>query len=433
MNHEIATYDDLQKQIKNNEYNFYFREQIDKTLLFLSQQGWDNPRESFFHSLARFLAETLKMDYVCIDKLKGDLLSAETFAIYFDGKFDDNVTYTLKDTPCGDVVGKTICCFPDNVRGLFQKDIVLQDMKAESYLGTTLWNSKNQPIGLIAVIGRQPITNPYFAETILKLAAVRAAGELERINAVRALIQSEEKLHQLNANKDRFISILGHDLKNPFNSILGFSEILLDEIDSLNKEEIKDIAKNINKSAKITNNLLEDILMWARSQQGKITFEKQQLNFADICGNIVEILKPSAYAKGITISCKGIVQINVYADADMLKTIILNLVSNAIKFTNNSGEININAKQKDTYIIISVSDNGIGIEKEDLLKLFDISEVLTTIGTAGETGTGLGLLLCKEFVEKHGGVIWVESDLGKGSNFKFTLPISAEQANGMDN
>jgi hypothetical protein len=206
MKNEIETYDDLQKQIKNIEYNLHFREQIDKTLLFLSQQGWDNPRESFFYSLARFLAETLKMDYVCIDKLQGDLLSAETFAIYFDGKFDDNVTYTLKDTPCGDVVGKTICCFPENVRGLFQKDIVLQDMKAESYLGTTLWDSKNQPIGLIAVIGRQPIANPYLAETILKLATVRAAGELERINAEQALLKSEEKLHQLNADKDRFIS-----------------------------------------------------------------------------------------------------------------------------------------------------------------------------------------------------------------------------------
>ena len=208
MNNEIETYDDLQKQIKNIDDNSYFREQIDKTLLFLSQQGWDNPRESFFHSLARFLAETLKMDYVCIDKLQGDLLSAETFAIYFDGKFDDNVTYALKDTPCGDVVGKTICCFPNNVRGLFQKDIVLQDMKAESYLGTTLWDSNNQPIGLIAVIGRQPITNPYFAETILKLAAVRAAGELERINAEQALKESERKLRQLNADKDRFISFL---------------------------------------------------------------------------------------------------------------------------------------------------------------------------------------------------------------------------------
>jgi signal transduction histidine kinase len=421
MNNEIKTYNDLQKQINSNEYNLNFREQIDKTLLFLSQQGWDNPRESFFHSLARFLAETLKMDYVCIDKLKGDLLSAETFAIYFDGKFDDNVTYTLKDTPCGDVVGKTICCFPDNVRGLFQKDIVLQDMKAESYLGTTLWDSKNQPIGLIAVIGRQPIANPYFAETLLKLAAVRAAGELERINAERALIQSEEKLHKLNADKNLFISILGHDLKNAFNNILGFSEILLDEIDSLNKEEIKDISKNINKSAQITNKLLEDILMWARTQQGRIPFSPQNLSFTDICKNAVEAFKPSAYTKNISIDYSSANHINVFADADMLKTTLRNLVSNAIKFTNNGGAININAEQTNSNVTISVSDNGIGIKHDELKKLFDISEVLTTKGTAGEAGTGLGLLLCKEFVENHGGRIWAESEVGKGSIFRFTI------------
>ena len=239
--------------------------------------------------------------------------------------------------------------------------------------------------------------------------------------------ENEKKLLQLNADKDRFISILGHDLKNPFNNILGFSEILTDEIDSLNKDEIKEIAGNINKSAQITNNLLEDILMWARTQQGNIPFKPQNLSFSDICKNILEILNPNANAKNIAINYSTADHINVFADVDMLKTVLRNLVSNAIKFTNNGGAININAKQIDSNVTISVSDNGIGIAPDDLAKLFDISEVLTTKGTAGETGTGLGLLLCKEFVEKHGGKIWVESEVGKGSDFKFTLPIYAEQ------
>ena len=427
MKNEIETYDDLQKQIKNNEFNLYFREQIDKTLLFLSQHGWDNPRESFFHSLARFLAETLKMDYVCIDKLQGDLLSAETFAIYYDGKFDDNVTYALKDTPCGNVVGKSICCFPDNVRNLFQKYIVLQDMKAESYLGTTLWNSKNQPIGLIAVIGRQPIINPYFAETILKLAAVRAAGELERINAEQALIQSERKLHQLNIDKDRFISVLGHDLKTTFNNLLGLSEVLTEDIHMLNTEQVENIANDINKSAQITSNLLEDILMWARCQQGSIPFKPKKLRFAEICRNTLEAFSLAAHSKIITINCSSADQIYVFADSDMLKTVLRNLVSNAIKFTNKGGAINICAEENSENLTISISDNGTGIPPENLAKLFDISEVLTTKGTAGETGTGLGLLLCKEFIEKHGGKIWVESEAGRGSVFKFILPVSIEQ------
>jgi PAS domain S-box-containing protein len=245
----------------------------------------------------------------------------------------------------------------------------------------------------------------------------------ERKYAELKIQQQNIELRKLNADKDRFISILGHDLKSPFNNILGFSEVLTKDIRKLNIDEIEDIAKNINKSAKITNKLLEDILMWARTQQGRIPFNPQNLNLSDTCRNILEILNPGAYAKNITISDSSADHITVYADADMLKTILLNLVSNAIKFTNSGGKITISAEQNSENVTISVSDNGVGIPPENLTKLFDISEVLTTKGTAGETGTGLGLLLCMEFVERHGGKIWVESEEGKGTEFKFSLPI----------
>ncbi len=254
-----------------------------------------------------------------------------------------------------------------------------------------------------------------------------------RKKAELALRESETKLRLLNADKDRFISILGHDLKNPFNNILGFSEILTDEIDSFNKDEIKDIVKNINKSAKITNKLLDDILMWGRTQQGNIPFKPLEFSLADTCKDTIEILNPTAHSKNITINYSLKDHINIYADADMLKTVLRNLVSNAIKFTNIGGLINIKAEQLDSKITISVSDNGIGIAPDDMLKLFDISQILTTKGTAGETGTGLGLLLCKELVEKHGGKIWVESEVGKGSEFKFTLPIFPESAMATNN
>ena len=244
----------------------------------------------------------------------------------------------------------------------------------------------------------------------------------ERKIAENKIIDLNRKLLQLNADKDRFISILGHDLKTPFSNILGLSEILTGEINSLNKEDITDIARNINKSAQITNKLLEDILMWARTQQGKIPYKPQILDFRDICIDILEILSSNANAKNITINYSAPDNINIYADIDMLKTVIRNLVSNAIKFTNNGGAININSEQN-SKTTISVSDNGIGLAPDSLTKLFDISEFLTTKGTEGETGTGLGLLLCKEFVEKHGGKIWVDSEVGKGSDFKFTLPM----------
>jgi signal transduction histidine kinase len=244
-----------------------------------------------------------------------------------------------------------------------------------------------------------------------------------------ALKESESRLHQLNADKDRLISILGHDLKNPFNNILGFSEVLTEEIRNLNTAEIEDIAKSINRSARITNKLLEDILMWAGTQQGKIPFNPQNLSYRDICRDTLEILNQAANGKNISINCIGADQLNVFADINMLKTVLRNLVSNAIKFTNLGGAINIKAIQNSENVTISVSDNGVGIPPDNLAKLFDISQVLTTKGTGEETGMGLGLLLCKEFVEKHGGKIRVESEMGKGSSFKLSLPVATNSAN----
>ena len=167
----------------------------------------------------------------------------------------------------------------------------------------------------------------------------------ERKQAEEEIKHQNALLVKLNADKDRFISILGHDLKSPFNNILGFSEILTEDIGKLNNQEIQDISKNINKSAQITNKLLEDILMWARTQQGKIPFKPQILNFRDICIDIFEILNPNAIAKNITINYSASEQITVFADIDMLKTVIRNLVSNAIKFTNSGGIIIINARK----------------------------------------------------------------------------------------
>ncbi|MGA2401869.1 MAG: PAS domain S-box protein, partial [Syntrophobacteraceae bacterium] len=170
------------------------RKMIEDTQRFLAQSGWTASGEDFFASLARYLAQGLGMDYVRINRLEEGSLSARTLAVYFDGKFEDNVTYTLKNTPCGELVEKKICCFPTRVRHLFPGDLALQEMNAESYAGTILRGSKGQPIGLIAVIGRQPLTNPHLVEFVLQLVGVRAAGELERKEAEEALYEKQARL-----------------------------------------------------------------------------------------------------------------------------------------------------------------------------------------------------------------------------------------------
>jgi two-component system sensor histidine kinase/response regulator len=249
---------------------------------------------------------------------------------------------------------------------------------------------------------------------------LREKHSLEKTLNQLNLVNTE--LKKVNIDKDSFIAILSHDLKSPLNNLLGLSEALIEDIRSLDTAGIEDIANDIKKSAWNTYNLLEDILMWARTQSGKISFFPQKISLAVICKNILEILKSNADAKGITIGYDSQEDIIVFADGDMLKTVLRNLVSNAIKFTNKGGIIKISAERNSGYATISVSDNGIGIKPGNLSKLFDITEVITTRGTGDETGTGLGLLLCKGFVEKHGGTIWVESESGKGSAFKFTLP-----------
>jgi len=248
--------------------------------------------------------------------------------------------------------------------------------------------------------------------------------------AAELIISNKElkQLLQLISDKDLFISILAHDLRSPFQALLGLSELLKENIQQYDTGEIEILAGHINTSAQSTYTLLEDLLKWARAQSGKLPFEPQKLNLTEICRDILEILNPNAISKNITINYPKTDHISIYADIDMLKAVFRNLVSNAIKFTNNDGQIDISAKENQSDVTIIISDNGIGMEPDDLLKLFDISQIHTTTGTAEEKGTGLGLLLCKEFVEKHGGKIWAESEYGKGSDFKFTIPVFSETA-----
>jgi PAS domain S-box-containing protein len=245
----------------------------------------------------------------------------------------------------------------------------------------------------------------------------------ELIITKKQIEKNNQELTKLNADKDRFISILAHDLKSPFNSILGFLFLLTENIRKYDIDKIEKQIHIINNSAQNTYKLLEDILIWVKANSGKIPFEPQTLNFANICTDIIENFKLTAKAKNITIKYTENENINIYADINMIHTILRNLISNAIKFTNNGGRINIYGELNNSTVTISVSDNGIGIDSDTLTKLFDISHKITTQGTAKEIGTGLGLLLCKEFIEKHDGKIWVESKVGKGSEFKFTIPL----------
>ena len=188
-------------------------------------------------------------------------------------------------------------------------------------------------------------------------------------------------------------------------------------------EKIEKLLGVINNSAKNTFSLLEDILLWVGANSGKLSYEPKMVSFSKSCNSIIQNLALTANNKNITLKYYSDGEIFVFADKNMLHTILRNLIANALKFTNSNGEISIFAEQDALSIKISVTDNGIGISPDVLSILFDITKKSSSKGTENESGTGLGLMVCKEFVEKHGGKIWVESELGKGSKFIFTLPI----------
>ncbi len=253
-----------------------------------------------------------------------------------------------------------------------------------------------------------------------KIMSVQKAKELALIN--EKLNQREKELQKINSNKDKFFSIISHDLRSPFTSLLGFSEFLLNEIDELSKEEIKEFAENIYKSASGTFSLLENLLQWSRLQTSKIEFVPEKYSLTEHLNRICEIYKINALQKNINLITNIEEGLEVYADQNMVETVMRNLLSNAIKFTPRNGLITVTAKNRSKDVEVIVADTGIGIEKEKLQKLFVIGENVSTEGTENEKGTGLGLILCKEFVETNNGKLTVKSKPGKGTEFKFTLP-----------
>lgn len=240
----------------------------------------------------------------------------------------------------------------------------------------------------------------------------------------------EEKeiiLKELNSTKDKFFSIIAHDLKNPMGNFRNVTELLYNEYDNFDEHERKEYLHSIRNSSRQVYLLLENLLEWSRSQRGLINFNSTTADMCLIVQNCMTILQLSAEKKKIEMVNKIPMATNLNVDINLILAVIRNIISNAIKFTPQNGLIIVGIKDKsnaDGMITIFIKDNGIGMKQETIEKIFRIDCSTSGVGTAGETGTGLGLILCKEFVERHNGKIWVESEFGRGSTFFISLPIS---------
>lgn len=261
-----------------------------------------------------------------------------------------------------------------------------------------------------------------FAFFILKKYAEKNKSNrlLEEKNEI--IEKSEKELRILNAAQNKFFSIIAHDLKNPFHTILGYSELLSKEYDHFTDEERKKFAADINQSTNNIFRLLQNLLDWARSQTGRLIFTPTDLEFNQVHSKAISVMAPLARQKNIEINTSFDENLRIFADAVMIETVIRNLINNAIKFTPENGSIEISAVQQNGNVQVCVRDNGIGINDADVQNLFRIDSKVKRKGTNNEDGTGLGLILCKEFIEKNGGEIWAERNQDRGSSFLFTVP-----------
>ena len=234
-----------------------------------------------------------------------------------------------------------------------------------------------------------------------------------------------ELLQRSNATKDKFLSIIAHDLRNPFTSLLGFGQLLETNFDSYDQDQIKNKIYLMNTTARQTYDLLENLLKWANSQRGELPFKPEKIDLYEFVKNVTHLLEKQAIHKRITINTEISEDIRISVDKNMFSTILRNLISNAVKFTQNNGLVLIKAKTTtdNDCIEISVNDSGIGIPNDKINNLFKIEKITATLGTNQEQGSGLGLILCKDFINAHNGKLTVKSEVGKGSSFKFTIPF----------
>jgi len=280
-------------------------------------------------------------------------------------------------------------------------------------------------------------TNWFRVAVIILLASFFVAAYLIRINMItrqqkkleklveqrtRELKTTNDELESANEAKNKFFTIIAHDLKSPFNSMIGFSDILLSDWEQMNEDEKLEILQLLKTTTEDTYQLLVNLLEWSRVQKKQIEYNPDQINFLQLSDACVKQLKADAFLKNIRFFVHVPPGLSVYADPNMLHTVVRNLFSNAIKFTPKNGQIKITAYDHGSYVECCVADTGVGMSKQEAENLFKLQYRNSTKGTEGETGTGLGLVLCHEFIKKHNGKFTVTSVPDKGTTFCFTLP-----------
>jgi PAS domain S-box-containing protein len=401
----------LQKSLQEN--NARLQQEVDQRML-VEQALRESER------YARNLIESSLNMIIAVDKdrriVEFNKAAEEAFGYTREEVVGENVSILYADRQEASTIGQTMVEKTQSIREVYNKrkngDVFPCLLSA-----STLRDTHGNVIGYMGI--SRDITQLKQAQTELLM----AHNELKEKNT---------QLQELNASKDKFFSIISHDLRGSFGTLLGFAQLITENIDDYSKERVKGFVIRLRTSAERLYALLENLLTWSRIQRGVMKCLPRSLNLAAVAKETIELFAPQAEKKQILLRNaipKGIVAV---ADESMVDTVIRNLVSNALKFTQAEGRVELSASMHEAdsrFIILSVSDTGVGIPEKMLPRLLRLDMQYKTTGTAGEQGSGLGLILCKELVEHNGGELWVTSEEGKGTTFSFTLPKSPDKEN----
>ena len=341
----------------------------------------------------------LTMYYKEMKDYKNAYLFYEKYNVVLDSLFGEKKSRMVKEIQAKYQLAKS------------QRDLEEMRLKNQTQLKTI----DKAKVRLVFLVGITVVVIILMAFTIsLLLKERRLAGELK---------EKTEELHELNISKDKFFSIIAHDLKNPFNILVSYTSILKTDIDLFSKDELNKVIADLNHAAENGFNLLQNLLLWTRSQTNRIHIYKTRFNLTECLKNVQGLVELNLIAKDQKLNMEIAPEFMVFADKEMVSTVLRNLVFNAMKFSPKGSEIKVIASLSDLMARIDVIDFGVGISPEGLKNLFLLTKNTSSAGTDGEPGTGLGLVICKEFIEKNNGEIWVESKEGEGSVFSFSIPI----------
>ena len=402
---------------KRSEFENYALFEITRGIT--STNNLDELLKLIHHSLSKVVyAENC---FIALYEKKGEMFSFP----YFVDKVDVTPAPTSLAKSCSAYVYRTVkplLLTQQKFDKLVESgEVELIGSNSPSWVGIPL-QTLSKVIGVL-VLQHYDNENVYSENDVRFLSSIgsQIAIAIDRKKTEEEIKLKNELLQSINAEKDKFFSIIAHDLRGPLSAFVAATQIITEEIQTMSMDEIKEITESMKVSATNIYSLLENLLEWSRLKRGGIDFLPERLNLKKKIVECVNVLSESARKKGINIEVNVSDEIDVLADSHMLEAVIRNLVSNAIKFTTSGGLVNVSAGYIDHTVEIKIKDSGIGMPPELKNRLFQINEKTSRPGTEGELSTGLGLLLCKEFVEKHNGKIWVESEVGKGSTFSFII------------